>query len=355
MVRPVQSVTLLPVLLVALCKLVVTVPVETVVISIPSGNANDSVVATPAKGDSVSDLGNSVPIQGNSNTNTDDLVPDKGNSVPDKDNSDPNKGNSASATPAIDNSIRDKGNSVPDKSNSISKYNRDARDDSAVSASNAAASNGTEDDSVPVSTGPIEYYKTKYDHVDIEALLNNRRMVNYYTKCMLNQAPCPPDGAEFKRILPDAIRTNCRRCTEKQKSVTIRAVKRLMKEYPKTWMQLAKAWDPKDIYVKKFISTYSSWEYEPVTTPKNIFANRFDDGDDENNPNKLYSNNSNNILFNIPPLPTIPPKVLDRVEPFANGIGAGFTATIKMVKTFEKSLWQMAGQKFRILNRILGG
>nr|XP_023025989.1 ejaculatory bulb-specific protein 3-like [Leptinotarsa decemlineata] len=49
-----------------------------------------------------------------------------------------------------------------------------------------------------VVTVPAEYYATKYDHIDIEMILNNRRMVNYYTACMLNKGPCPPEGLEFK-------------------------------------------------------------------------------------------------------------------------------------------------------------
>ncbi|CAG9860420.1 unnamed protein product [Phyllotreta striolata] len=184
------------------------------------------------------------------------------------------------------------------------------------------------------TNGPIEYYKTKYDHVDIEMLLNNRRMVNYYLKCMLNQAPCPPDGAEFKRILPDAIRTNCIRCTDKQKAVTIRAIKRLMKEYPKVWAQLAAAWDPQDVYVKVFLDTYNSFEYRPTTTTtttsttaRSSFFDRFGGGDDDGVASQKKPATPG-VLFNLPPLPTIPNRVLDKVEPFANGIGAGFTATV---------------------------
>ncbi|KAJ8966918.1 hypothetical protein NQ314_003229 [Rhamnusium bicolor] len=45
----------------------------------------------------------------------------------------------------------------------------------------------------------IDYYASKYDHIDVETLLNNRRMVNYYTACMLSKGPCPPEGLEFKR------------------------------------------------------------------------------------------------------------------------------------------------------------
>nr|CAI5821725.1 unnamed protein product [Callosobruchus analis] len=137
--------------------------------------------------------------------------------------------------------------------------------------------------SVVLST-PVQYYATKYDHIDVEMILNNRRMVNYYSGCLLNKGPCPPEGVEFKRILPEALRTNCARCTEKQKTVTLRAVRRLKKEYPKVWAQLQHEWDPDDIYVKQFEATYGdrdSGVRQSSTTPVVQVLNRF--GNDEEN------------------------------------------------------------------------
>ncbi|CAH1988475.1 unnamed protein product [Acanthoscelides obtectus] len=52
-----------------------------------------------------------------------------------------------------------------------------------------------------VLAAPVQYYATKYDHIDVEMILNNRRMVNYYSGCLLNKGPCPPEGVEFKTSL----------------------------------------------------------------------------------------------------------------------------------------------------------
>ncbi|CAH1988472.1 unnamed protein product [Acanthoscelides obtectus] len=85
-------------------------------------------------------------------------------------------------------------------------------------------------------------------------------------------------------ILPEALRTNCERCTEKQKTVTLRAVRRLKKEYPKVWAQLQKEWDPEDIYVKRFEATFGnrdSGTRQSTTTPVVLILNRF--GNDEEN------------------------------------------------------------------------
>ncbi|KAJ8969456.1 hypothetical protein NQ317_008788, partial [Molorchus minor] len=82
-------------------------------------------------------------------------------------------------------------------------------------------------------------------------------------------------------ILPDALRTNCAKCTEKQKTVTLRAIRRLKKEYPKIWAQMAKQWDPDDIYVKKFESTFGGKQSVAVLQPPVQIQNRFGEGEDK--------------------------------------------------------------------------
>lgn len=83
--------------------------------------------------------------------------------------------------------------------------------------------------------------------------------------------------------MPDALKTNCIKCTEKQKTVTLRTIKRLKKEYPKIWAQLQAQWDPKDVYVKLFEATYGDRWQEPSPKPSVQIGNRFGDDDDSNN------------------------------------------------------------------------
>lgn len=45
---------------------------------------------------------------------------------------------------------------------------------------------------------PGGYYTTRYDHLDIENILNQKRLVVYYAACLLDKGPCPPQGTEFK-------------------------------------------------------------------------------------------------------------------------------------------------------------
>ncbi|XP_018563026.1 cell wall integrity and stress response component 3-like isoform X2 [Anoplophora glabripennis] len=144
-----------------------------------------------------------------------------------------------------------------------------------------------------------QHYASKYDHIDVDAILNNRRIVNYYAACLLSEGPCPPEGIEFKRILPEALRTNCHRCTEKQKTVTLRAIRRLKKEYPKVWAQLEKQWDPDSSYISKFESTFGGKPVESSPTPSVQIVNRFASTE---NDNKTVQNTISQLFTT--PLPT---------------------------------------------------
>ncbi|XP_019881929.2 uncharacterized protein LOC109609659 isoform X2 [Aethina tumida] len=146
---------------------------------------------------------------------------------------------------------------------------------------------------------PVDYYTTKYDRVDVDAILNNRRLVNYYSACMLSQGPCPPDGLEFKRILPDALKTNCMRCTEKQKFLTVRTVKRLRKEYPKVWKQLEALWDPDGIYINKFLNSVDR-PTAATPAPAVLISNRFGDYNETNEIVGSASANSNTFSSDTP-------------------------------------------------------
>ncbi|KAJ3647309.1 hypothetical protein Zmor_019193 [Zophobas morio] len=131
-----------------------------------------------------------------------------------------------------------------------------------------------------VAAAPADHYQSRYDHLDIESILNNRRMVNYYAACLLSQGPCPPQGLDLKKVLPEALATNCIKCTEKQKAAAYRSIKRLKKEYPKIWAQLAVEWDPDNVYVRKFEASFESGKHAPAFSPPPVLFNRF--GDTEN-------------------------------------------------------------------------
>jgi hypothetical protein len=61
-------------------------------------------------------------------------------------------------------------------------------------------------------------YDIKYDNVDIEEILKSERLLTNYINCLMEEGPCTEDGRELKDTMPDAIATDCEKCSEKQKA-----------------------------------------------------------------------------------------------------------------------------------------
>lgn len=120
---------------------------------------------------------------------------------------------------------------------------------------------------------PGGYYTTRYDHIDIEHILNQKRLVHYYTECLLDRGPCTPQGIEFKRILPEALKNNCLRCTEKQRFVTLKSIKRLKKEYPSVWAELSALWDPTGEYVQRLEDSFNRKNNRSPEVPQTPVTN----------------------------------------------------------------------------------
>lgn len=41
-------------------------------------------------------------------------------------------------------------------------------------------------------------YTSRYDNIDLDSVLNNRRALNAIIKCLLDKGPCSPEGKEMK-------------------------------------------------------------------------------------------------------------------------------------------------------------
>lgn len=95
-------------------------------------------------------------------------------------------------------------------------------------------------------------YTTKYDNIDLEQILSNDRLFSSYYNCLMDKGKCSPDAAELKRLLPDAIATECQKCSEKQKQGSKKIFKFLIEKKPAQWTELEKKYDPTGSYKQKY-------------------------------------------------------------------------------------------------------
>ncbi|KAK9500217.1 hypothetical protein O3M35_001516 [Rhynocoris fuscipes] len=95
-------------------------------------------------------------------------------------------------------------------------------------------------------------YTTKYDNIDLDEILNNDRIYKKYFDCLANKGKCTPDGKELKDALPDALKTGCQKCTEKQKHGAEKVLKYLLEHKKADYDVLEKLYDPEGVYRKKY-------------------------------------------------------------------------------------------------------
>ncbi|RZC41938.1 OS-D domain containing protein [Asbolus verrucosus] len=98
---------------------------------------------------------------------------------------------------------------------------------------------------------PEEKYTIKYDNVDLQEILQSDRLTGNYADCLLDKKPCTPDGGHLKSVLPDALKTNCAKCSDKQKIGAKTVINHLYKNKPDIWHQLEAKYDPEGKYRKE--------------------------------------------------------------------------------------------------------
>ncbi|BET02601.1 unnamed protein product [Nesidiocoris tenuis] len=97
-------------------------------------------------------------------------------------------------------------------------------------------------------------YTTKYDNIDLDDILKNQRLYKKYFECLTNKGKCTPDGRELKEHLPDALKTGCSKCSDKQRAGSEKVIKFLLKNKPQDYAVLEKIYDPQGTYKKKYES-----------------------------------------------------------------------------------------------------
>lgn len=130
-------------------------------------------------------------------------------------------------------------------------------------------------------------YTTKYDDIDIDAVIRSERLTNNYVGCLLETRPCTPDAAElkskceenkregrsessiailwkklkkrkssYKQILgnlPDALATDCSGCSAKQKEAADKISHHLIDDKPEDWKLLEAKYDPTGAYRARYL------------------------------------------------------------------------------------------------------
>lgn len=97
-------------------------------------------------------------------------------------------------------------------------------------------------------------YTTKYDSIDIDEILKSDRLFKNYYLCLMEKGSCTAEGRELKKALPDALKTECSKCSEKQRDGTDKVLKFIIDNKPEEWKALQEKYDKEGVYLKKYRS-----------------------------------------------------------------------------------------------------
>ncbi|CAB3231655.1 unnamed protein product [Arctia plantaginis] len=105
---------------------------------------------------------------------------------------------------------------------------------------------------IAVAVVAEDKYTDKYDNLDLDEILQNKRLLDAYVNCIMDHGKCTAEGKELKDHLQEAIETGCAKCTENQEKGSYKVIEHLIKNEIKIWRELTAKFDPKGTYRKKY-------------------------------------------------------------------------------------------------------
>nr|QPZ89236.1 chemosensory protein 2 [Dendroctonus adjunctus] len=95
-------------------------------------------------------------------------------------------------------------------------------------------------------------YTSRFDTINIDEILSNKRVLNNYVRCVLDEGPCTAEGRELRTHIPEALRTNCAKCTPSQQKFVRKGANFLIKNDPNQWSRITKKFDPEGKFAAQF-------------------------------------------------------------------------------------------------------
>ncbi|KAK9736558.1 Insect pheromone-binding family, A10/OS-D [Popillia japonica] len=88
--------------------------------------------------------------------------------------------------------------------------------------------------------------------VDVNTVISSRRLLVNYINCLLDKGPCTAEATELKKILPNAISTQCKDCSLVEKQAVGKIFAHLLQYHREQWNQLLDKYDPEGTFRKQY-------------------------------------------------------------------------------------------------------
>nr|AYN71356.1 chemosensory protein 7 [Oedaleus infernalis] len=95
-------------------------------------------------------------------------------------------------------------------------------------------------------------YTTRYDNIDIESILKSERLLRSYFDCLMDRGTCTQEGCLLRAAIPDALQTDCSKCSDVQKKQAGRVMAWILENKRNYWDELIAKYDPEGNFRKKY-------------------------------------------------------------------------------------------------------
>ncbi|KAM3963365.1 allergen Tha p 1-like [Aphomia sociella] len=99
---------------------------------------------------------------------------------------------------------------------------------------------------------PSYTYTDKWDHINVDEILDSQRLLKGYVDCLMDKGRCTPDGKALKETIPNALEHDCSKCTAKQKEGADKTIRFLVNKRPDLWKELKVKYDPNSTYETRY-------------------------------------------------------------------------------------------------------
>ncbi|XP_014243438.1 ejaculatory bulb-specific protein 3-like [Cimex lectularius] len=96
--------------------------------------------------------------------------------------------------------------------------------------------------------------------IDVDSVLNNKRLLDAYTKCFLDKGPCAGAPREMKKNFASIFSTNCSTCTKVQKKQVRSAFNKLREKKPQEFHKIFEKYNPGNTHLQRFLNWLKSNE-----------------------------------------------------------------------------------------------
>ncbi|KAK9888082.1 hypothetical protein WA026_000358 [Henosepilachna vigintioctopunctata] len=96
-----------------------------------------------------------------------------------------------------------------------------------------------------------DVYKSKFDNIDLDAIMKNERLLQNHFSCLIEGKGCTPEADELRKHIPEIMETCCAKCTEKHKESAKKMTLFLIENKPELVKKLMDKYDPDRKFLEK--------------------------------------------------------------------------------------------------------